>query len=134
MKYVYTFSFEKLSSWQDARNLVKLVYSITADFPKQEIYGLVSQMRRASSSVSSNISEGSGRSSPKDQAHFYQMSYSSILELLNHFYTAMDLNYIEQQTFENMRNTIYFVLRKFKIFLISLILIKKIIHHEEIIL
>jgi four helix bundle protein len=63
-------------------------------------------MRRASSSVRSNISEGSGRSSPKDQAHFYQMSYSSILELLNHFYTAMDLNYIDQQTFENMRNTI----------------------------
>ena len=92
MKYNYTFSFEKLSSWQDARSLVTLVYSITADFPKQEIYGLVSQMRRASSSVSSNISEGSGRSSPKDQAHFYQMSYSSTLELLNHFYTAMDLN------------------------------------------
>jgi four helix bundle protein len=106
MKYNYTFSFEKLSSWQDARNLVKVVYSITADFPKQEIYGLVSQMRRASSSVSSSISEGSGRSSPKDQAHFYQMTYSSILELLNHFYTALDLNYIDQQTFENMRNAI----------------------------
>jgi four helix bundle protein len=63
-------------------------------------------MRRASSSISSNISEGSGRTSPKDQAHFYQMAYSSNLELLNHFYTAMDLEYIEKDTFMNIRTII----------------------------
>jgi four helix bundle protein len=106
MKYDYSFSFEKLGTWQDARGLVKLVYSITADFPKHEIYGLVSQMRRAASSISSNLSEGSGRSSTKDQAHFYQISYSSNLELLNHFYTALDLSYIDEKTFEKLRNLV----------------------------
>ena len=106
MKYDYSFSFEKLSTWQDARELTKLVYSITADFPRHEIYGLVSQMRRAASSISSNISEGSGRSSTKDQGHFYQISYSSNLELLNHFYTAFDLKYVDQQNFEKVRNMI----------------------------
>jgi four helix bundle protein len=63
-------------------------------------------MRRASSSISSNISEGSGRTSQKDQAHFYQMAYSSNLELLNHFYTALDLEYIEKDDFINIRNII----------------------------
>jgi four helix bundle protein len=106
MESKHTFSFEKLNSWQEARKLVKLVYSITASFPKHETYGLVSQMRRASSSISSNISEGSGRTSKKDQAHFYQMAYSSNLELLNHFYTALDLNYIEKDDFINIRNII----------------------------
>jgi four helix bundle protein len=106
MKPQHTFSFEKLNTWQEARKLVKLVYSITASFPKHETYGLVAQMRRASSSISSNISEGSGRTSQKDQAHFYQMAYSSNLELLNHFYTALDLGYIEKDNFIKIRNTI----------------------------
>jgi four helix bundle protein len=106
MESKHTFSFEKLNTWQEARKLVKLVYSITASFPKHETYGLVSQMRRASSSISSNISEGSGRTSQKDQAHFYQMSYSSNLELLNHFYTALDLEYVERDNFIKIRNTI----------------------------
>jgi four helix bundle protein len=106
MKLEHTFSFEKLNSWQEARKLVKLVYSITASFPKHETYGLVAQMRRASSSTSSNISGGSGRTSQKDQAHFYQMAYSSNLELLNHFYTALDLEYIEKDNFINIRNII----------------------------
>lgn len=106
MKPQHTFSFEKLNTWQEARRLVKLVYSITANFPNHETYGLMSQMRRASSSISSNISEGSGRTSQKDQAHFYQMAYSSNLELLNHFYTALDLTYIEKDDFINIRNII----------------------------
>jgi four helix bundle protein len=106
MKPQHTFSFEKLNTWQEARKLVKLVYSITASFPKHETYGLVAQMRRASSSISSNISEGSGRTSQKDQAHFYQIAYSSNLELLNHFYTALDLEYIEKDNFINIRNII----------------------------
>ena len=63
-------------------------------------------MRRAASSISSNLSEGSGRSSIKDQAHFYQISYSSNLELLNHFYTALDLSYIDEKTFEKLRNLV----------------------------
>jgi len=106
MNYNYTFAFEKLSTWKESRELVKEVYSITEHFPKHELFGLTSQMRRAASSISSNLSEGSGRYSPKDQAHFYQMAYSSNLELLNHFYTALDLNYIKKESFDNIRNQI----------------------------
>ena len=106
MNYNYTFAFEKLSTWKESRELVKKIYFITEQFPKQELFGLTSQMRRAASSISSNLSEGSGRSSSKDQAHFYQMAYSSNLELLNHFYTALDLNYIKKESFDNIRNQI----------------------------
>jgi four helix bundle protein len=106
MNYNYTFAFEKLSTWKESRALVKLVYLITESFPKHELFGLTSQMRRAASSISSNLSEGSGRSSSKDQGHFYQMAYSSNLELLNHFYTALDLNYIKKESFDNIRNQI----------------------------
>ena len=104
MNYNYTFAFEKLSTWKESRALVKLVYLITESLPKHELFGLTSQMRRAASSISSNLSEGSGRSSSKDHAHLYQMTYSSNLELLNHFNTALDLNYIKKETFENLRN------------------------------
>ncbi len=106
MNYNYTFAFENLICWKESRVLVKTVYSITADFPKHEQFGLVSQMRRAASSISSNLSEGTGRSSHKDQAHFYQIAYSSTLELLNHFYTTLDLNYLDENTFLEIRNQI----------------------------
>ena len=106
MNYDYIFAFEKLTTWKEARLLIKNVYKITESFPKQELFGLISQMRRAASSISANISEGSGRYSQKDQAHFYQIAYSSNLELLNHFYTALDLNYLDKKSFENIRNQI----------------------------
>lgn len=106
MNYNYTFGFEKLTSWKESRALVKHIYGLTESFPKHELFGITSQMRRASSSISANISEGSGRSSLKDQAHFYQMANSSNLELLNHLYTALDLNYINKETFDNIRNQI----------------------------
>ena len=94
MKKIYHYSFEDLDAWKEARALVKLTYSVTSKFPNSEIYGITNQMRRAAISVSSNISEGAGRISRKDQAHFYQIAYSSLLELLNQFYTSYDLNYL----------------------------------------
>lgn len=86
----YISSFEKLQVWNDARGLVKQVYTLTEQFPITEKYGLVSQMRRAVVSVVSNIAEGSGRSSQKDQAHFYQIAFSSLIELLNQFIIVND--------------------------------------------
>lgn len=91
----YKFSFERLEVWQLARMFNKFVYSLTEDFPKSEIYGLTSQLRRASVSVASNIAEGSARTSKKDQAHFYQFAYSSLMEVANQMILAKDLNYIE---------------------------------------
>ena len=99
-----SFKFEKLLIWQKAMDFGEEIFKVSQSFPKHELFGIASQMRRAASSISSNLSEGSGRSSSKDHAHLYQMTYSSNLELLNHFNTALDLNYIKKETFENLRN------------------------------
>ena len=74
-------SFKNLKVWQKSMELVKLVYELTKSFPKEEVYGLNSQMRRAAISVASNISEGSQRTSDKEFEHFILMSRGSLAEL-----------------------------------------------------
>ncbi len=93
----FQYSFEKLDVWKESRNLTKEVYLVTNDFPVQEMYGLVSQIRRSAISVASNISEGSGRQHIKDQKHFYNMSYGSLMELLNQLILSSDLGYLEEE-------------------------------------
>ena len=108
----YYYGFEKLEVWKDARELVKFTYDITTQFPKNEMYCLTNQMKRAAISICSNLSEGSGRNTSKDQAHFYQMSYSSLLELLNQFYIAFDLEYIEVNDLEQVKLYVFKVSNK----------------------
>ncbi|HNW20871.1 MAG TPA: four helix bundle protein [Bacteroidales bacterium] len=103
----YKYSFEKLIVWQKAREFVVFVYDIVASFPKEERYGLIDQIRRAAISVVANIAEGSSRTSKKDKAHFTQMAYSSLIEILSHFYIAYDLNYINDELFTEVKNKIY---------------------------
>jgi four helix bundle protein len=67
---MFVYSFEKLEVWQDSKELLKEIYNLCSDYPGDEKYGLVSQMKRASLSIVSNIAEGSSRRSYKDQAHF----------------------------------------------------------------
>jgi four helix bundle protein len=74
---LHTCSFEKSEAWKESRKLVRQIYQLTKTFPDSEKFGLMSQMRRAAISVSSNLSEGSGRATVKDQKHFYRMAYSS---------------------------------------------------------
>ena len=100
------YSFEKLHVWTDIRHLIKTVYMITSTFPENEKFGLVSQMRRSSISISSNLAEGSSRTSSKDQAHFYQMAYSSMMELLSQGIVCSDLNYITDEIYDDLRNEI----------------------------
>ncbi len=88
------FSFEKLDVWQLSRNLAVEVYKISNDFPKEEKYGLSSQIRRAVISVSSNIAEGTSRQSGIEQARYTEIAYGSLLEVLNQLILASDLNYI----------------------------------------
>jgi len=92
----HRFSFEKLEVWQDARKLANMIYEHTKSYPDNEKFGLTNQMRRAAISVSSNIAEGSSRTSTKDQAHFYQMAFSSLMELLNQVIISHDLNYLNE--------------------------------------
>ncbi len=91
---MHVYAFEKLQVWQDARNFTVFIYKLTADFPSEEKFGLVSQVRRACISIASNIAEGSARKSAKDQANFYQMAYSSALEVLNQLIISSDLKFL----------------------------------------
>lgn len=100
------YSFEKLQVWKDIRSMIKDVYELTATLPEIEKFGLVMQMRRAAISVSSNLAEGSSRTSPKDQAHFYQISYSSMMELLSQLIVSYDLKYITESSYSALRQDI----------------------------
>lgn len=97
------YSFEKLKVWEDIRGLIRLVYEETKKFPGEEKFGLVMQLRRAAISVSSNIAEGSSRMTSKDQAYFYNTSYSSLMEVLSQIIVSNDLDYLENEKYENMR-------------------------------
>ena len=98
--------FEKMRVWQNAHNLNNAVYRITRSFPKDEEFHLKQQMRRSSSSIKSNIAEGQGRTTKKDQAHFTTMSFSSLTELLNHLLTAKDQKYISDDVYLELREKI----------------------------
>lgn len=102
----YTFSFENMIAWKESRKLVKSIYEITSQYPKEELYSLTNQIRRAAVSIASNLAEGSGRSSPKDKSYFYQIAYSSLMEILNQIYTSFDLQYIDEKTFSDLRDKI----------------------------
>ena len=103
---MYKYSFEKLVVWQNARELTKELYKITSDFPSDERFGLVSQIRRAAISVSSNIAEGSSRKTEKDQAHFYTSAYSSLIELLNQLILSSDLDFLQEDKYLKLRERI----------------------------
>ena len=95
--------FEKLNVWQNSRELTKQIYIATKTFPADEKYGIVSQMRRSAISISSNIAEGSSRSTAKDQAHFYTIAYSSAIELLNQLILSLDLEFLLLEQYQSLR-------------------------------
>ena len=95
-----TESYRNLIAWQKAKELALDIYSCTRKFPKDEIYGLTSQMRRAAISVPSNIAEGKGRRSRKDFAHFLYQARGSLLELETQLAIARDLGYLDADTFD----------------------------------
>ena len=100
------YSFEKLNVWQEAKSLVVQVYHLLDCFPKFENYALCDQIRRAIVSVPSNIAEGSGRTSLKEQIHFLEISYGSLMETYNQLLIAIDLNYISEDSVEAIKPNI----------------------------
>lgn len=102
----YTYSFEKLEVWKESKELCILIYKLTESFPENEKFGLVSQLRRASISVSSNIAEGSGRNSNKDKAHFTNIAFSSAIEVLNQIIISQELNFIKNEDYIIIRSKI----------------------------
>jgi four helix bundle protein len=102
----YQFAFERLDVWQRARELASEVYKLASTFPEQERYGMCSQMQRAAVSVASNIAEGSGRSSRKDQGHFTQLAYGSLMELMCQLTIAGDLQYVPSPQLKELRSCV----------------------------
>ncbi len=88
-------SFEDLFVWQKARQLVKAIYEATQAFPREELYGLTQQMRRAVISILSNIAEGYGRGTRKDYVHFLFTASGSLYELQSQLIVAHDLGYLD---------------------------------------
>jgi len=95
-------SFEQLTVWQESQLFAVSVYKVTKHFPKEEIFAITSQLRRAASSISANIAEGFGRSSTKDKLHFYTMSYGSLLEVKNFLYLAEKLGYLPKPDLDKL--------------------------------
>ena len=100
------YSFEKLDVWQESIVLVKTIYALTASFPSAEKFGLSSQLRRASISISSNLAEGTSRITAKDKAHFTTISFSSAMEALNQLIISKDLGFISENDYILARNKI----------------------------
>lgn len=91
--------FTDLVVWQEGHRLVLLIYKITKQFPREELFALVSQMRRAAVSITSNVSEGFGRRGIKERIQFYYMAQGSLIELKNQLIIARDIGYINPKTF-----------------------------------
>ena len=98
-----TYSFEKLNVWHLSRTLVKEIYSSTKSFPKDKLFGLTSQIKRAVVSVSSNITEGTARISKKEKARFSEMAFGSLMEVLSQLLVAQDLGYLSESEIKRIR-------------------------------
>ena len=97
-------NYRDLIAWQKAKALALNVYRCTRQFPKEETYGLSSQMRRAAVSVPSNIAEGKGRYSHKEFVQFLYHARGSLLELETQLSIAHDLDYVDRPTFDSMQS------------------------------
>lgn len=103
----FQFQFEKLNAWQEARKLVVNVYQLLEKFPKTENYALCDQLRRAVVSVPSNIAEGTGRLAIKEQIHFLEIAYASLMEVYCQLQIAVDLGYITPEDLQVVKRKIF---------------------------
>lgn len=96
------YNYKDLNAYKESKALVILVYALIKKFPREEQYALCDQLRRAVISVPSNIAEGSGRTSSKDQAHFFEMAFGSLMEVNCQIDIAHDLGYITKEDVERV--------------------------------
>lgn len=103
---MHTYSFEKLEVWQNARKFVRDIYKVTRKFPEEEKFGITNQIRRASTSITANLAEGTSRSTNKDKLKFINISYSTTIEVINFLILSFDLELIiEEEYSENERKS-----------------------------
>ena len=96
------FNFRKLICYQKGRILVGEIYNVVKTLPAEERFALGDQLRRAAVSVTSNIAEGTGRQSLKDQAHFIELSYGSLMEVMSQLDVALDQNFIDNSIHQRL--------------------------------
>jgi four helix bundle protein len=95
-------TFKDLFSWQEGHKLVLVIYSATKSFPKEEVFGLTGQMRRAAVSITSNIAEGFGRPSAQEKSRFYSIARGSLIELQNQLEISKDVGYLSKEAFSGL--------------------------------
>lgn len=94
--------YTKLEVWIESRKLANLVYTVTKNFPKEELFSLINQIRRCAVSVLSNIAEGYGRQTSKETIHFLHISRGSLYEFETQIYLSLDQNYLSTNDFEDV--------------------------------
>ena len=107
-----SFGFRDLRVYQTSRDLVKTIYSVLAAYPSNEQYALCDQLRRASVSVPSNIAEGMSRSSDKEKAHFIEISYGSLMEVLCQMEISKELNYVTEEQMKDIESQITIIAKQ----------------------
>lgn len=98
--------YTNLEVWIESRKLTLMIYTLTKDFPSQEIYGLTSQIRKCSISIPSNIAEGIGRQHQKEKIHFFHISRGSLFELETQLFLSWDLKFINDVQLEELQSQI----------------------------
>ncbi|MFH1296228.1 MAG: four helix bundle protein [Bacteroidota bacterium] len=99
-------SHKDLVVWQNAITLVTEIYQLSKHFPKEELYGLTSQLRRSAISVPSNISEGAARNQSKEFVRFLQISLGSLAELETQLIVSLNLRFIDEESWQEFENKI----------------------------
>jgi four helix bundle protein len=95
-------TYRDLQAWQKSMTLVTEIYKILKSFPKDEIYGLTSQMKRCAISIPSNMAEGYGRNSTNEYVHFLRIATGSLYELQTQLEISMNLNYLDKDSFDKL--------------------------------
>lgn len=95
-------SFTDLFAWKEGNSLIISVYKLTKQYPKEEIFVLVSQIRRSAISITSNVAEGFSRKSNKEKIQFYHLALGSLTELQNQLYISKELGYIDNSEFKKI--------------------------------
>jgi len=113
-------SFRDIKAWEKSHALTLRVYCVTATFPRDELYGLTSQLRRACSSIPTNIAEGCGRNTDGELRRFLEIAMGSASETEYHFLLARDLGYIDDTVFDELTSSVTEVKRMLAAFITKL--------------
>jgi four helix bundle protein len=104
--------FTDMPVWQQGLKLVKNIYAITREFPSEEKFGLISDMRRAATSIPNNIAEGYGRFEPKDKTRFYKISRGSCYEIHSQLLISKELNYLKNNIDEKLIEQLQLIIKE----------------------